>query len=93
MTLTKGHFSAVCQHFQKAFLKLHGKFQPDFIRSLQLTGERKFIFGLGHMTNVAVVPIYGKNLKIFYSITTQPIALKLGMQHFLNLVLQSLYKC
>ena len=36
----------------------------------------------GHMTKMAVMPIYGKNLKkIFYSGTKRPMTLKLGKQH------------
>ena len=35
---------------------------------------------LGHMTNMAAMPIYGKNLrKIFFSWTTRPMTLKLSM--------------
>ena len=38
--------------------------------------------GLGHMTNMAAMPIYCKNLKkIFFSGTKRPRILKLGMQH------------
>ena len=37
---------------------------------------------LGHMTNMAAMPIYGKNLKkIFFSRTNRPMTLKLGMLH------------
>ena len=36
----------------------------------------------GHMTKMAAMPIYGKNLKkIFFSGTKRPMTLKLGMQH------------
>ena len=35
---------------------------------------------LGHMTNMAAMPIYGKNLKkIFFSRTNRPMTLKLSM--------------
>ena len=38
--------------------------------------------GPGHMTSMATMPIYGKNLKKnFFSGTKMPMALKLGMQH------------
>ena len=38
--------------------------------------------GPGHITNMAIMPIYGKNLKeIFFSGTKQPMTLKVGMQH------------
>ena len=35
---------------------------------------------LGHMTKMAAMPIYGKNLKkIFFSKSTRPMTLKLSM--------------
>ena len=38
--------------------------------------------GPGHMTKMATMPIYGKNLKkIFFFGTKRPMTLKLGMQH------------
>ena len=38
--------------------------------------------GLGHMTKMAAMPIYGKKLlKIFFYGTQRPMTLKLGMQH------------
>ena len=37
----------------------------------------------GHMTKMATMPIYGKNVKkIFFSGTKTPITLKLSMQHW-----------
>ena len=49
-------------------------------------GERKFVqslFGPSHMTKMAVMPIYGKNLKksIFFSRTKRLMILNLGMQY------------
>ena len=38
--------------------------------------------GPGHMTKMAAMPIYGKNLKTFFSGTKRPMSLKLGMQHW-----------
>ena len=39
--------------------------------------------GPGHMTKVAAMPIYSKNLKkIFFSGTKRPMTLILGMQHW-----------
>ena len=36
----------------------------------------------GHVTKMAAMPIYGKNLsKFFFSGTTGPISTKLGMKH------------
>ena len=43
-------------------------------------GKKNCSNGLGHMTNMAAMPIYGKNLKkIFFSRTTGPMTLKLSM--------------
>ena len=43
-------------------------------------GKKSCSNGLGHMTNMAAMPIYGKNLKkIFFSRTTRPMTLKLSM--------------
>ena len=37
----------------------------------------------GHMTKMAAMPIYGKNLlKIFFSRTRRPVTLRLGMEHW-----------
>ena len=39
--------------------------------------------GLGHMTKIAAMPIYGKNpSKIFFSRTKEPMILWLGMWHW-----------
>ena len=35
------------------------------------------------MTKIAIVRIYGKNFKIFFSGTKRPMTLKLGMRHWL----------
>ena len=39
------------------------------------------INGLGHMTKLAAMPLYGKNLKKNFSRTRSPMILKLGMQY------------
>ena len=52
-----------CQHFQRTSLKLLGQFHLNFICSLKAMGERVYIFSQGHMTKMAAMPIYGKNLK------------------------------
>ena len=53
--------------------------------SVHGSGERKFVWGgggLGHMTMMAGMLIYGKNpLKIFFSGTKGPMTLGCGMQH------------
>ena len=38
--------------------------------------------GLGRMTKMAAMPIYGKNLNFFSSGTKRPMTLKVGMQHW-----------
>ena len=39
--------------------------------------------GLYHMTKLAAMPIYGKNLKkIIFSGTKRPMTMKIGMQHW-----------
>ena len=45
-------------------------------------GTNVYSNGPGHMTQIADMPIYGKNLKkIFFSKTKRPMTVKLGMQH------------
>ena len=51
-----------CQHFQKTSLKLCGQCQLNFICSFQARGERKVIFGPGHMTKMAAMPVLSNNL-------------------------------
>ena len=54
-------------------------------------GMKVYINGLGHMTKMAAMPIYGKKpLKIFFSRTRSPMILKLGMYH-LGLKLYKVY--
>ena len=46
-------------------------------------GKELFIKGPGHMTKMAVMPIYGKNLeKIISYRTYRPMIFKLGMEHY-----------
>ena len=48
--------------------------------SLRENGNENYTKELGHMTNMAAMPIYGKNhKKIFSSRTNRPMILKLGM--------------
>ena len=44
-------------------------------------GTKVYINGLGNMTKIAVMSIYGKNFKIFFSRTRSSMILKFGMQH------------
>ena len=56
----------VCQHFQTSSpLKPLGRLKPNSIWSLLGMVERNFCSNSpGHMTKVAAMPIYDKNLKI-----------------------------
>ena len=46
-------------------------------------GTKVYSNSPGHMTKMAAMPIYGKNLKkIFFSGTKRPMTLKLGAQHW-----------
>ena len=45
-------------------MKLLGYFKINVMCSLQVIGGKKvYIFGLGHMTKMAAMPIYGKKHK------------------------------
>ena len=44
-------------------------------------GMKVCIWGPGHMTKMAAMPIYGKNPSKFFSGTARPICMKLGMLH------------
>ena len=50
------------------------------MQPLDRGGKKVYIFRPGHLTKMAAMPIYGKNLKkIFFSRTARQIALKLSM--------------
>ena len=50
--------------FTSSPLKLLGRLKPNFIRSLLGKGETKvYSNGPGHLTKMAAMSIYGKNLK------------------------------
>ena len=55
----------VCQHFQTySPLKPLGRLKPNFIMEPPWDGGTKVCSnGAGHMTEMAAMPIYGKNLK------------------------------
>ena len=44
--------------------------------------NKSLLNGPGHLTKMAAMPIYGKNLKKIFSRTQRPMTLKLGMQHW-----------
>ena len=75
--------SVVAHHFQTSSPKPLGQLKSNFIWSLHVIGERKFVRGdLGHLTKMAATPIYGKKLlEIFSSGTKGPMTLGLGIQH------------
>ena len=63
--------------FSKTAWPIIAKFyvEPPYIGGTKVCSRR-----LGHMTNMAAMPIYGKNhSKIFFSRTGGPISTKLGM--------------
>ena len=58
--------SVVCHHCKRAFsLKLLGQFHLNFICSFLAKKEKESVCIVrpGHMTKMAAIPIYGKNLK------------------------------
>ena len=46
------------------------------------SGMKVYSNGLGHMTKMAAMPIYGQHLKIFFSGTNRPMTLKVEMLHW-----------
>ena len=55
---------SVVHNFQRSSpLKPLCQSKPNFMQSLLGKGERKFVYGPGHMTKMAAMPIYGKSLK------------------------------
>ena len=57
-----------------------GQISFKFHRQSFNKGVKKvYIFRQGHMTKIAAMPIYNKNLKMFFSRTTELIILQLGM--------------
>ena len=59
----------VCQHFQTSSpLKLLGRLKPNFYMEPSWDrGMKVCPNGPSHMTKLAAIPIYGKNLKKFSS--------------------------
>ena len=74
----------VCQHFQTFPLKPLGRLKTNFIIGASLGWDNKNLLNsAGHMTKMAAMPIYCKNLKkIFFSRTQKSKTLKLGMKHW-----------
>ena len=65
------------------FSSENGQLKPNFMLSLpgKGGGDKSYINGPGHITKIALMPIYGKTSKILFSRTTSPMILKLCMQH------------
>ena len=51
---------------------------------------KNYIFGLVHMTRLAAMPMYGKKLKVFFTLNTRTITSKLYMTY---LVIKFLKVC
>ena len=51
------------------------------VKTLWDRGMKVCSNGLGHMINMAAMPIYDNNLKKIFSGTKQPMTLKVGMRH------------
>ena len=79
LTLVQGHSDATFSNF--FFLETAWPIEAKFYVVPSWDGRMKgYTTGRSHMTKMAVVPIYGKNLQKI-SGTKRPITLKLGMQH------------
>ena len=71
-------FMTIIIFFSETALSINAKFH---VKPIWEVGTKVYINGAGHLTKMAAMPIYGKNLKkIFFSRTRSPMILKLGMQ-------------
>ena len=70
-------------HSSNIFSETTGPIKVKFHMELLLDGGTKICSnGPGHLTKMAAMSIYGKNLKkIFFSGTKRPMTLNLGMHH------------
>ena len=81
MTLIQGHSYSTFSNF--FFLETAWPIEAKFYVEPPWDGGLKvWSNGLGHMTKMAAIPIYGKNLKKIISGTKRPMTLKVGMQHW-----------
>ena len=78
VTLVQGHSDST---FANIFsLELAKAIEAKFHVETPLDGGTKVCSnGPGHMTNMAAMPIYGKNLKKSYSGTKKPMTLKVSI--------------
>ena len=79
-TLVQGHSISTFSNFfsletaESIEAKFHVK--PQWHRRMKVCSNDP-----GYMTNMAVIPIYDKNLKIFFSATKTSMTLRFSMQH------------
>ena len=83
LNLVKGHSDFKVNTFFSQ--KQVGRFGPKIHMKAEVRmGMIIYTNELGHLTNMAAMPIYSKNLKkIFFSRSNRPMILKLGMLHCL----------
>ena len=79
LILVQGHSDSTFSNF--FFLETASPIEVIFHVEPSCDGETKiYSNGLGHMTKVAAIPIYGENLKtIFFSRIKRPMTLQVGM--------------
>ena len=68
MTLASGHMSVICQYLSTSsngfYFETTGPISCKFhIQPSSKRGKKAYIFRPGHMTKMAAMPIYGKNLE------------------------------
>ena len=64
MTLDKSHLSDVSTFSKGFYSETYGSVSFKFHMRPPIKGGKKvYIFGVGHMTKMAVMPIYGKTKK------------------------------
>ena len=81
VTLVQGHSDSTFSNFFS--LETDGPIESKFHMEPPWDERMKVCSnGSGHMTNMAAMPIYGKNLKkIFFSGIKRPMTLKVGMRY------------
>ena len=82
LTLVQGYSDSTFSNF--FFLETAWPIEAKFYVKPPWDGETKvWSNGLGHMTKMATMPIYGKNIKIYLLLNQKrPMTLKVGMQHW-----------
>ena len=81
LTLVQGHSDSTFANFFS--LRMARPIEAKFHVEPPWDGGRKICSnGPGHLTSMAAMPIYGKNLKKIFSGTKRLITLKVGMPHW-----------